>query len=132
MLVEGSPKLLGVMSEEASKKAREYLEKMGAEIWTGTTVKDYDGKFALLSNGKSIRTDNVIWAAGITANAIEGINPELTQRGNRIKVDRYNRSREKTRGEDCMSRSRASRRRNNAGRSAGIFPRPSRTSRRDC
>src|SRR4029077_684770 len=91
MLVEGSPKTLGVMSEAASAKSRLYLEELGAEVWTNTTVKEYDGKSAQLSNGKTIRTDTVIWAAGIKGNVIDGLNPELIQKGNRVKVDRFNR-----------------------------------------
>jgi NADH dehydrogenase len=79
------------MSEQASAKSRLYLEELGAEVWTNTTVKEYDGKFAQLSNGKTIRTDTVIWAAGIKGNVIEGLNPELIQKGNRITVDRFNR-----------------------------------------
>jgi len=91
ILVEGSPKTLSVMSEAASAKSRLYLEELGAEVWTNTTVKEYDGKIAQLSNGKTIRTDTVIWAAGIKGNVVEGLNPELIQKGNRIKVDRFNR-----------------------------------------
>jgi NADH dehydrogenase len=91
MLIEGSPKTLGMMSEEASAKSREYLEKMGVDVWTNTTVKDYDGKNVILSNGKNIRSNTVIWAAGVRGNMIEGLNPELIMRGNRYKVDRFNR-----------------------------------------
>lgn len=91
MLIEGSPKTLGTMSAEASTKSREYLEKLGVEVWTNTRVKDYDGTLVTLSNGKTIRTNTVIWAAGVRGNLIEGMNPELTMPGNRIKTDRYNR-----------------------------------------
>ena len=33
----------------------------------------------------------VIWAAGVKGNIPEGINHDLIVKGNRIKVDRYNR-----------------------------------------
>jgi NADH dehydrogenase len=91
MLIEGSPRTLGTMSEEASAKSREYLEKLGVEVWTNTTVTDYDGKLVTLSNGKTIRTNTVIWAAGVRGNMIEGMKPELVMKGNRIKTDRHNR-----------------------------------------
>jgi len=90
-LVEGSPKTLGVMSAEASAHSKKYLEELGVEVRTQTTVQDYDGKTARLSNGNKLRTNNLIWAAGIRGNVIDGLKPELIQRGNRIKVDRFNR-----------------------------------------
>jgi len=90
-LVEGSPKTLGTMSEQASAKSKEYLEQMGVKVWTNTTVKDYDGKNVSLSNEKTIRSNTVIWAAGVRGNMIEGLKAELIMRGNRIKVDHFNR-----------------------------------------
>jgi NADH dehydrogenase len=90
MLIEGSPRTLGAMSETASAKSKQYLEEMGVEVWTNTTVKDYDGQNATLSDGRTVATKNLIWAAGVQGNVIEGLNPELIQRGNRIMVDRFN------------------------------------------
>jgi NADH dehydrogenase len=89
-LIEGSPTLLGPMSQQAQKKSKEFLEQMGVEVITSTVVKTYDGKSALLSNGESIPTNTLIWAAGVTANKIKGIPDDYLQRGNRIKVNRYN------------------------------------------
>ncbi len=90
-LLEGLDKLLGVMSEESSKKSREYLEEMGVEILTGQAVAGYDGKYVTTKQGMKIRTDNLIWAAGVKANALKGINPDVLVRGGRIKVDEFNR-----------------------------------------
>ncbi|MBA3649165.1 MAG: NAD(P)/FAD-dependent oxidoreductase [Chitinophagales bacterium] len=90
ILLEGSPKLLGSMSEQSSEKAEQYLTKMGVHVSTSTRVKEYDGKLISLENGNSIRTDTVIWAAGIRGNVLEGINPQIVVRGNRITVDRCN------------------------------------------
>lgn len=90
-LLEGLDKLLGVMSEQSSKKSREYLEKMGVEILTGQAVAGYDGKYVTTKQGMKIRTDNLIWAAGVKANALTGINPEVLVKGGRIKVDEFNR-----------------------------------------
>jgi NADH dehydrogenase len=44
---------------------------------------------AILNTGEEIPTKNVIWAAGVTGNIIEGLHPEDVVR-NRYKVDRYN------------------------------------------
>ena len=89
-LIEGSSTLLGPMSKPAQQKSQEFLEKMGVNVITGTVVKEYDGSIALLSNGDYIPTNTLIWAAGVTAGKIKGIPDELLQKGNRIKVNRFN------------------------------------------
>ena len=89
-LLEGSPKTLAAMTEESSAQSRKYLERLGVEVMTGTVVKDYDGKLVTLSDGKSIATSTVIWAAGIKGNIPAGIQADLIAKGNRIKTDRHN------------------------------------------
>lgn len=88
-LLEGSPKTLGTMSEKSSAHSREYLRRLGVTVLTGTVVKDYDGDRVSLQDGKTIRSNLVIWAAGIKGNVPKGIQKELIAKGNRIKVDRY-------------------------------------------
>jgi len=90
-LLEGLDKILSVMSEESSSKSRKYLEEMGVEVLTGQSVAGYDGKHVTTKQGMNIRADNLIWAAGVKANALKGINPEVLVRGGRIKVDEFNR-----------------------------------------
>jgi NADH dehydrogenase len=87
-LLEGTPKTLGVMSDKSSEQSRKYLERLGVTVMTNTLIKDYDGKTALMQDGKTIETFTVIWAAGIKGNVPAGINPELVVKGNRIKVNR--------------------------------------------
>ncbi len=89
-LIEGAPMLLGPMSPQAQQKSKAYLEEMGVEVLTDTVVKEYDGEVAVLSNGKTLLTKTLIWAAGVTAEKIKGLPTEVLQRGNRIKVNRYN------------------------------------------
>jgi NADH dehydrogenase len=88
-LLEGTEKTLGTMSEKSSKHSREYLERLGVTVLTNTMVKDYNGEKVTLQNGSSIRSNIVIWAAGIKGNVPAGIQKDLIVRGNRIKVDRY-------------------------------------------
>ena len=90
-LLEGSPRVLNGMSDAASKKAKIYLEKLGVEVMLNARVKTYDGKNVFMEDGSSIRTDTLVWAAGVTGNKIEGLNPAAIAKANRIKVDRYNR-----------------------------------------
>jgi NADH:ubiquinone reductase (H+-translocating) len=89
-LLEGSPKTLGTMTEQSSEQSRKYLQKLGVEVVTGTVVKDYDGTIVTLTNGNTIATKTVIWAAGIKGNIPAGIQPDLIAKGNRIKTNRYN------------------------------------------
>lgn len=89
-LLEGSPRTLAAMTEASSEQSRKYLQKLGVEVVTGTVVKDYDGKIVTLTNGNTIATSTVIWAAGIKGNVPAGIQPDLIAKGNRIKTDRHN------------------------------------------
>jgi len=90
-LLEGSPNVLGSMSDISHKKAKEYLETLGVQVKLNTIVENYDGHTVSLKDQAPIISDNLIWAAGIKGNIIEGLPEGLIQRGYRIKVDRYNR-----------------------------------------
>jgi len=90
-LVEASSKLLKGMSDISSKKAHQYLVKLGVKVWMGTAVNSYDGKIVKLSNGATIRTNTLIWAAGVKGNTLEGIRRESFGRGDRLIVDETNR-----------------------------------------
>ncbi|WP_026996079.1 NAD(P)/FAD-dependent oxidoreductase [Flectobacillus major] len=89
-IVESGAELLGPMSKNAQIKSKEYLEQLGVKVMLNTRVTDFDGKYAYLNNGQQIRTNNLVWAAGIKANFIEGLNPDTLVRGGRLKVNRYN------------------------------------------
>jgi NADH dehydrogenase len=88
-LLEGSKNTLNSMSDESKKALRKYLEELGVIVKTETVVTGYDGTIVTLNNGETIKTHNLIWAAGVTGNIIEGIDAATIIR-NRYKVDRYN------------------------------------------
>jgi len=90
-LLEGGERVLAAMDPRSSDTAIGYLKKLGVEVRLRTILKDYDGKNALLGDGSSIPTEMVIWAAGIRGNVPAGIDPSLVVRGNRVKVDEFNR-----------------------------------------
>jgi NADH dehydrogenase len=75
------------MSEQASAAAKDFLTKMGVEVMLNAKVDNYDGDTITFEGGKSIRTKNVIWSAGVMGNMPEGLNKDIVVRGNRIKVD---------------------------------------------
>ena len=88
-LIEGSPNTLNAMSGISKIKSRQYLEKLGVIVRTGTTVEDYDGTTIRLKGGETLHAKNLIWAAGVTGNVIEGIPRSVMVRGNRLRTNRY-------------------------------------------
>lgn len=54
-IVESKPTVLGVMSDEASEKAKIFLEKMGVILHNGVRVKSYDGETLAINNGSTIK-----------------------------------------------------------------------------
>lgn len=89
ILLEGSKHTLNNMSDTSKNASLHYLQDLGVTVRTETLLSSYDGETATLSNGEQIPTKNVIWAAGVTGNIIEGIQPENIVR-NRYIVDRFN------------------------------------------
>ncbi|WP_184541728.1 NAD(P)/FAD-dependent oxidoreductase [Mucilaginibacter sp. FT3.2] len=86
-LVDFLPKVLGPFSDQASNAAKDFLTKMGVEVLLGVKVESYDGNEIKFEGGKTIRTKNVIWSAGVMGVVPEGIDKSNIERGNRIKVD---------------------------------------------
>jgi NADH dehydrogenase len=52
---------------------------------------DYNGSCLQLSDGSTVSSRTVIWAAGVKANSVAGLAAETFGRKNRIRVDRFNR-----------------------------------------
>jgi NADH:ubiquinone reductase (H+-translocating) len=90
-LLEGTAKTLGAMSAQSSEQSAAYLKRLGVTVLTETLMSDYDGKTVFLKNATTIPSSLVIWAAGIKGNIPAGIDASLIARGNRIKVDEFNR-----------------------------------------
>lgn len=89
-LIEGTKNTLNSMSNTAQVASKDYLQKMGVTIFTETFVKNYERNILTLNTGETIKTKTVIWAAGVTGNKIEGLNPEIITPTNRLKVSRIN------------------------------------------
>jgi len=90
-LIEGSDELLGVMSDQASAKSKQFLEEMGVNVFTNLRVESYDGNVIKLSDGNAINTRNVLWSAGVKGAVLDGLPADSISRGNRIIVDQFNR-----------------------------------------
>ncbi|MEI8272867.1 MAG: NAD(P)/FAD-dependent oxidoreductase [Paludibacter sp.] len=89
ILLEGSKYTLNNMSDESKAASRKYLEEMSVIVKTETLIQSYDGNVAVLNTGETIPSKNVIWAAGVTGNIIEGLDSEDVFK-NRYVVDRFN------------------------------------------
>ena len=88
-LVEGLDRVLPLMSPQASKRAHQYLLKMGIVIKLNTRVDSYDGEVARFNDGKEISTQTLIWAAGVSGILLAGLPTESIERG-RILVNEFN------------------------------------------
>ena len=89
-LLEAAPRLLNGMSATSGATVVEYLEKLGVEVHSNTAVKDYDGETVLLSNGKTIHSHCLIWAAGVKGVSIPGVPASAVAANDRVLVDQYN------------------------------------------
>ena len=89
ILIEGGKQVLGTMSKKAGGKAAKYLRKFAVTLRLETILKSYEDGIALLSDGTEIKTNCLIWAAGVQGNLVPGLNEEAALNG-RMKVDEYN------------------------------------------
>jgi len=87
-LVEGDKRVLPAMSGHSAKKAQRYLEKMGAEIILNTMLESYDGKTAKFDNNTEIKTNTLLWAAGVKPNVPGGFSDPSIEKG-RLLVNRF-------------------------------------------
>ncbi|WP_214070192.1 NAD(P)/FAD-dependent oxidoreductase [Mucilaginibacter sp. dw_454] len=90
-LVDFLPKVLGPFSDEGSKAAKHFLTEMGVEVMLNVKVESYDGEEIKFEGGKSIKTKNVIWSAGVQGVVPAGIDKKDIEKGNRISVDSISR-----------------------------------------
>jgi len=89
-LIESGGELLGPMSKQSQEHSLAYLQELGVNVRLNTRVKDFDGRIVTMNDGSTLRTNNLIWAAGVKASPLAGLPPEVLGRGGRIIVDRYN------------------------------------------
>jgi NADH:ubiquinone reductase (H+-translocating) len=66
LLVEAGPRILPAFPEPLARSAHRKLERLGVEVRTSAAVEDIDAQEVLIA-GQPLRTQTVIWAAGVTA-----------------------------------------------------------------
>ena len=90
-LFEGGERIIAPMSEHASKKAAEFLKKLGVVIHLNTIASNYNGEVLTLEDGVSYRTKNCIWTAGVTGATINGFaNGTVNEQSKRYEVNEFN------------------------------------------
>lgn len=86
ILLDASERLLPMYSEALSGKARRQLEELGVEVFTGRPVKDIQDRRVILDDAE-IEAENIIWAAGVSANKLTQKLDTPKDRGGRILVE---------------------------------------------
>lgn len=89
-IVQGGDRLLNAMSEIASKKAEDFLEKLGVQVWKNVRVIGYDGKTVKTKTDLTFETATLVWAAGVKGANIKGLDSEDLLSGSRLKVNQFN------------------------------------------
>lgn len=89
-LVEAMPALLNSMSKKSSERVHKYLTDLGVNILTNKKVSDYDGKNVMFADNTTIRSNMMIWTAGVSASKLAGLPANSFGRGGRILVNRHN------------------------------------------
>lgn len=88
-LIEMADEVLPPMSDKASQKAQEYLEKLGVHLWLNQSVTSYDGETVTFKVADPIETKTLIWAAGVKGHTLEGLGDPYLEKG-RYAVDSIN------------------------------------------
>ena len=88
-LVQSGNRLLPGMSEKSSRKAEIYLRKMGVNVVLNERVTDYDGQYAYLKSGRKIKTNKLIWAAGVKCPVVPGLEKFYGEETRRLSIDHH-------------------------------------------
>jgi NADH dehydrogenase len=89
-LVDGGEALLSPMSVQSQEDTLKAIAEIGVVVSLNTHVSDFDGSTIYFKEGNSIKSKNLIWAAGVTAVRFSGLPSECYGRGNRLIVDEFN------------------------------------------
>lgn len=89
-LIEGTDRLLPVMSEAASANALKSLEKMGVTVLLNRLVTGCKESKVSLNDGQFITAGTLIWVSGVVAGSFDHIPVELTGKGGRLLVNEFN------------------------------------------
>jgi NADH dehydrogenase len=86
VLVEAGPRLLPVMPERLSAKAKRALQRLGVEVRLGQPLTGCDAEGAMLGDEK-IAARTILWAAGVAASPAASWLEAEKDRTGRVKVE---------------------------------------------
>jgi NADH dehydrogenase len=89
-IVDGGDNLLAPMSEKTHKGTYKALTGLGVRVKLHAHVTDYKDHMVSFDDGEVIEASTLIWAAGVIANAFEGIPASSLGPGRRMKTDHFN------------------------------------------
>ncbi|MCM5661401.1 NAD(P)/FAD-dependent oxidoreductase [Galbibacter mesophilus] len=89
-LLDGLDAVLASMSEKTQQYTKRKLEGLGVKVKLNTLVKDFEDGVVFLSDGTTIASKNLIWAAGVSAKVFDGFKKEDYGRGRRLVTDAFN------------------------------------------
>jgi len=89
-LISASPKILPMLSGKSYVNSLKDLERLKVQVHLNVAVQSYDGLTVKLSNGKMLKTTNLIWTAGVKGTFSKGLQPDIVRRGDRLEVDAFN------------------------------------------
>lgn len=91
VIVEGTDRLLRAMSEASSADALKALGQLMVDVRLNMTLTSYVDGVATFSDGSTLATDTMIWAAGVTGVPFRFSDPDFkADHGGRLKVDAFN------------------------------------------
>ena len=90
-LIQSGDRILKEMSEVASRKAEDFLEKLGVNVWKNVRVTGYDGKTVTTTSDLTFEAATLIWAAGVKGTTVKGLDSkDYVASGNRLLVNEFN------------------------------------------
>lgn len=89
ILIEAGPALLGPMSKKSQANALAYMADFGVEVRLNTAIKKLEDGRVYYSDRDYIETANLIWAAGVSGEAVPGLPAEAVSHS-RISVNAWN------------------------------------------
>lgn len=89
-LIDGQGAVLSAMSSNSQRYSEKKLKQLGVDIRLNVMVKDFKDETVYLSDGTTIPTRNLIWAAGIYARVFKGFEPSDLGPGRRMQTNAFN------------------------------------------
>ena len=90
-LIQSGDRILKEMSEVASRKAEDFLEKLGVNVWKNVRVTGYDGKTVTTTSDLTFEAATLVWAAGVKGTTVKGLDSkDYVVSGNRLLVNEFN------------------------------------------